>query len=634
MAGRDAEKSEALLPALVFLSPHRAFVFPLAVALALLAGCALDPIHARRAAATASAAQDRSRDCAPERRDACAIDTPYRSLVAAALQQSTPAAPVHYVNLIERGEDALLLRVHLIRSARRSIEIQTFIFSEDDAGTLVLDELVAAARRGVQVRVIADQLFSLDDAKLYAALARAHANFEFRVYNPTLHKASTPPLEFAAGVLCCFWRFNQRMHDKMLLVDGEIGIVGGRNYENRYYDWDGEFDYRDRDLLAAGPVGATMRAAFDAFWNSAYTVPLSRLRDVAGSILDAGIDAPRYAMHAYRNPARVAALSRRTDDTEFIRAHFVADALRVGRVDYFSDLPGKPSAGTARRESTRPLVALLRAAQSEIVLQTPYLVLSATAKDIFRELHRRASPPHVIVSTNSLAATDAFYVYALSYKYKKRYLRLGFEIHEFKPFPAEAAELIANYAELGAEPAQPANTARSRARGKFRDAPLKRGGVRVGLHAKSMVIDGEIAVIGSHNFDPRSEKYNTEAGFIVRDAALAARLRDSILRDTQADNAWTIAKRQRTRILGGLNNAIANLSAALPIFDLWPFRYASSFEFDPTGMHGTCRSVPPGHADFYACHTDVGDFPEVDLPLKTIYTRIVTAFGAGLVSIM
>ena len=619
----------------MFLSPRSALAFALVTVLAALTGCAVDPIHARRAAATAGAAQDRALDCAPERSDACAIDTPYRSLVASALQQSTPAAPVHYVNLIERGEDALLLRIHLIRSARRSIEIQTFIFSEDDAGTLVLDELVKAARRGVQVRVIADQLFSLDDANLYAALARAHANFEFRVYNPTLHKASTPPLEFAAGVLCCFWRFNQRMHDKMLLVDDEIGIVGGRNYENRYYDWDSEFDYRDRDLLAAGPVGAAMRTSFDAFWNSAYAVPLSRLRDVAGSILDAGVAAPRYAPHAYRNAARVAELSRRADDVDYMRTHFAADALRVGRVDYFADVPGKPSSATARRESTRPLVALLRAAKSEVVLQTPYLVLSSTAKGIFRELHRRASPPHVIVSTNSLAATDAFYVYALSYKYKKRYLKLGFEIHEFKPFPAEAAELTANHAGLDAEPALPAVSVRDRARRKYRNAPLKRGGgVRMGLHAKSMVIDGEISVIGSHNFDPRSENYNTEAGFIVRDAALGARLRDSILRDTQPDNAWTIARRQRTRILGGLSNAIANLSEALPIFDLWPFRYASSFEFDPAGMNGTCRPAPPGSADFYACHTDVGDFPEVNLPLKTIYTRIVTAFGAGLVSIM
>jgi phosphatidylserine/phosphatidylglycerophosphate/cardiolipin synthase-like enzyme len=555
-------------------------------------------------------------------------------LIEAAQSASTPAAPVHYVNLLERGEDSLLLRVHLIRNAQRSIEIQTFIFSEDDAGYLVLDELIKAARRGVKVRVIADQLFSLDDSKLYAALARAHVNFELRIYNPTFHKASTPPLEFAAGVLCCFWRFNQRMHDKMLLVDGVIGIVGGRNYEDRYYDWDNEFDYRDRDLLAIGPVGTVMRASFDTFWNSPYTVPLSRLRDVAGDILDAGIEAPRYEMHAYRNTARVAALSQRADDVDYIRTHFVDTALRVGRVDYFADVPGKPEPAQAKRESTPELTALLRAAKSEIVLQTPYLVLSSTATRIFRDLHKRAQPPRIVVSTNSLAATDAFYVYALSYKYKKRYLKLGFEIYEFKPFPAEADAIVVDYDELGAAPAQPAKSARDRARSKYRNAPLKRVGVRLGLHAKSIVIDGEIVVIGSHNFDPRSEIYNTESGFIIYDRTLAARLRESILRDAATDNAWTIAKRPPSRFFGRINSAIANVSAALPIFDLWPFRYASSFEFDPAGKGAECEPMRPGTANFYTCYTDVGDFPEVNLPLKTIYTRIVTAFGAGLVSIM
>ena len=46
------------------------------------------------------------------------------------------------------------------------------------------------------------------------------------------------------------------MHNKLLLIDDAIGIAGGRNYENRYYDWDDEFDYRDRDVLVAGPAAA------------------------------------------------------------------------------------------------------------------------------------------------------------------------------------------------------------------------------------------------------------------------------------------------------------------------------------------------------------------------------------------
>ena len=95
-------------------------------------------------------------------------------------------------------------------------------------------------------------------------------------------------------------------------------------------------------------------------------------------------------------------------------------------------------------------MALVAGARSRIVLQTPYLVLSGTARDAFAHLHKSQPGVRVVVSTNSLAATDAFYVYALSYKYKKRYLKLGFEIHEFKPFPAEASALVPGYATLGA----------------------------------------------------------------------------------------------------------------------------------------------------------------------------------------
>ena len=601
--------------------------------LSLAAGCALDPQHARLATATAAAASDQELDCPAERADRCALASPYHDLAAQALAHSTSAEPMLYVNLLERGADALLLRVHLIRSAQRSIVVQTFIFRDDDAGSLILDELVKAARRGVQVRIIADQLFSLEDTHFLAALARAHANFELRLYNPGFHKASTQSLEFAAGMLCCFLHFNQRMHDKMLLVDDAIGIVGGRNYENRYYDWDDEFDYRDRDVLAVGPVGARMRATFDTFWNDPHTVPLTHLRDVSHDILAGGIRAPRYAAHAYRNPARVEALSQKASDADFIRSEFASQAMRVGRIDYFADAPGKPAqhAPFGARESTHQLVALLRAAREEIVLQTPYLVLSKNARALFAELHARTPSPRVVVSTNSLAATDAFYVYALSYKYKRRYLKLGFEIHEFKPFPDEAADVISDYATLGRADLPPVH---AHVRARYTRAPLKREGVRLGLHAKSFVIDGAVAVIGSHNFDPRSEEYNTETGFIIYDRDFAARLRESILHDTAPENAWTIARRVRAPLFGRLSNALANISVALPIFDLWPFRYATSYEFDPDGKDGCTPAPRPGATNFQTCYVDVGDFPEVDLPLKTIYTRIVTAFGAGLVSIM
>jgi len=594
------------------------------VATVLLAGCGVNRPLARRADAIVAATRPQATDCTRE--DHCAIASPYHELAARARADSTGAVPVHYVDVLERGEDSLLLRVHLIRAARRSIDIQTFIWADDDAGWLVLDELAAAARRGVRVRVLADQLFSLDDVEWLAHIARAHANLEFRLYNPTFDEAVTQPLEFAAGLLCCFSRFNQRMHNKLLLVDGEIGIAGGRNYENRYFDWDQEFDYRDRDVLVLGPAaGAEMQASFDRFWAHPRAVPLTRLNDVNRRLVaDAGMDAPLQPRSSV-DRERIDSLRSRAGDPAYVQAQFAARALRVGRVDYFSDAPDKAARpnDAALLELTTRISGLLRGAQQRIVFETPYLVLSRRAREVFQELHRRKPPVEVLVSTNSLAATDAFYVYALSYKYKKRYLkRYGFEIHEFKPFPDDAPAFVADYERLSGG----GNTGRYH---RYERTPLVRGGVRLGLHAKSIVIDDRISVIGSHNFDPRSDDYNTESGFIIYDAAVAARVGAAIERNTAPGNAWTIAKRRRAGLLGRINNAIADLSTSLPLFDLWPFRYASSFELAPG-----CAPSRPGTPEFYACHVDVGDFPEVDLPLKTIYTRIVTAFGAGLVGIL
>ncbi|HEY6940663.1 phospholipase D family protein [Dokdonella sp.] len=602
----------------------RGAAWALLAATALLAGCGLNRPLARRADAIVAAARPQATDCTRE--DRCAIDSPYHDLAAQARAGTTADAPVHYVDVIERGEDSLLLRVHLIRAARRSIDIQTFIWADDDAGWLVLEELVAAARRGVRVRVLADQLFSLDDVEWLAHVARAHANLEFRLYNPTFSDAITQPLEFAASVLCCFSRFNQRMHNKLMLVDGEIGIAGGRNYENRYFDWDQEFDYRDRDVLVIGPAaGAEMQASFDRFWAHPRAVPLTRLNDVNRRLVaDGGRDPPLQPRSSI-DRERIEALRARATDPAYLSGQFVARTLRVGRVDYFSDAPDKAARpdDAALLALTSRISGLLRGAQRRVVFETPYLVLSRRAREVFEELHRRSPAVDVLVSTNSLAATDAFYVYALSYKYKKRYLkRYGFEIHEFKPFPDDAPEFVANYDRLVGG----GNSGRYQRYGR---APLVRGGVRLGLHAKSLVIDDRISLIGSHNFDPRSDDYNTESGFIIYDAEVAARVRASIERNAAPGNAWTIARRQRDGLFGRLNNAIADLSTALPLFDLWPFRYASSFDLAPG-----CEPSRPGSPGFYACHVDVGDFPEVDLPLKTIYTRIVTAFGAGLVGIL
>ena len=156
--------------------------------------------------------------------------------------------------------------------------------------------------------------------------------------------------------------------------------------------------------------------------------------------------------------------------------------------------------------------------------------------------------------------------------------------------------------------------------------PLRRAGVRIGLHSKSMVVDGEIAIVGSHNFDPRSAEYNTESLVIVYDPVFGKALADSIRRDMEPENAWVIAPLPKLTPLHQLNYNLGKLSEQLPIFDIWPFPYATSYE-----LKAGCQPLRPAEPGFRDCYTPVGAFPEVNLSLKMIYTRMLTVFGAGLI---
>ncbi|WP_343218381.1 phospholipase D family protein [Luteibacter aegosomatissinici] len=623
-------------------------------------GCSLSAARIQKADAVVALTVDRQLTCTQA--DHCALPSPLVDAALEANSASTPDKPVHVATLLEDGEAALAARINLIRAARQSIDVQTYIWEQDDAGKLVLDELIAAARRGVNVRIVADQLFSFRDPGLLAGLARASDHMAIRLYNPTFSSARTPPLEFAAGIICCFFRFNQRMHNKLIVVDDLIGITGGRNYEDRYFDWDPVFDYVDRDVMIGGPAAKAMAVSFDQFWDHKRSVPLTHLRDVNRELVADTDDQKKWAVPKYDNPERVAELQAHAEDPAWLDERLVRASLRLNRVEYLSDLPGKTD-NPKRREAralTRHIMGLVRNAKSEIVLQTPYLVMSRPAKKIFSTLHDQPDPPRVVVSTNSLASTDAFAVYAMSYKHRKRYLTdYGFEIYEMKPHPsnADADALEGRSAAIDTPPINrpvgsggggrrltraerqqlaaangPSESTGFLSAGRrygpsarHRPAPLLTAGVRFGLHAKSIVVDDNFSMVGTHNFDPRSDHYNTEAGVIIYDKRFADRLRGSIMQDTEPGNAWVIGPREKKiPVLSEINEFIGDVSERLPFFDLWPFRYATSYDLKPG-----CIPMRWSDPKFFECYEPVGDFPEVDVSLKVIYTRMITAFGSA-----
>ncbi len=546
---------------------------------------------------------------------------PWEPAVAAALAVpgQDEGASGNRLAIIGGGYDALLLRVHLIRQARVSIVVQTFIWTNDECGRLLMCELIEAARRGVKVRIIADHLVSAQDPKTAAFLATAHPNLELKHYRPAMSRMKPSLFQTAFASLRSFHGVNQRMHNKLMVFDGTIMITGGRNIENAYFDHSTGMNFRDRDVLAVGLVARAAAASFEQFWVYRHAVASRALADVEAIIARGGFR--RYDVRSdYDFGGYFTALEREADDAALMTERFVSRLRPAQSVAFICDEPGK-SAGFFSRTAriTRELRAALEQATASIVMQTPYLVLSKPARKLFRELRQKRPGLTVRISSNSFASTDNLLAYSANYRLRNGYVEdLKLQVYEFKPRPESMPVLFPQYplmARLAAERA-----------GEGRDVrpPF------LCVHAKSLVVDDRLAFIGSYNLDPRSENLNTEAGLLVRDPDFARELREEIERDLRPENSWVIARRAIPLRLDALNGLIDGLLSLGPI-DVWPIQNTSSFELRPGAAE-----VPPTDPRFYQNYREVGSFPGTDglLSTKEILTRLYKTVGAPLTPVL
>ncbi len=157
---------------------------------------------------------------------ASAIESELQDLAAEAISASE--WPKHYAAIYNIGEYALALRVHLIRSARYSIDIQTFIWTDDATTRFLFSELKRAAQRGVSVRLLIDHASPFGNRiEPLAAMVSAHANIEIRYFKPISKNAIKGPVDYTSIVLRNFQKLNRRMHNKLFVVDDRIAILGG-----------------------------------------------------------------------------------------------------------------------------------------------------------------------------------------------------------------------------------------------------------------------------------------------------------------------------------------------------------------------------------------------------------------------
>ena len=581
--------------------------------LLLMYGCTTQVQSELKMAVDEKIAVQRSVDvrCEASRDPFCAIQSPLIYLGSIDVLRNQ-----HHAALLDIGEDSLKARLHLIRAATQDIQFQNFLFRSDDTGGLIMHELVQAANRGVQVRILFDQLFTVSELDYLAGLALEHKNFEVRMYNPLFNMAKTNRYTMFGGVTCCFKKTNQRMHSKVLVIDDVVGMTGGRNIADRYFDFDVNYDFKDREVLLYGQVATEMRVSFDYFWDSEMTAEIGHLRDVAPLIVsDESMSLAQFEVNERLEP-----LLKEIEDKQLMHSLFVDTAHHVGRIEYVYDLPHS-SKKKSQVNSTDGLHAALAAAERSVVIQSPYLVLSRRSRKLFKTLRKDHPNIEFLFSTNSLAATDAFSAYAFTYKHKKHYIKtLGFNVYEFRPYPLDAAEFIPRMPQLILEKRDGVSSGKIPAVGP--NPTLERPGPRSGLHAKSFVIDGHVSMVGSHNLDPRGEGYNTENGVIIYDKAFAEELENSIRRDIEPGNSWVAAmKPPGPPILGGINGALESVSRSLPIFDIWPYRSTTLYELIPDA-----EPLPPGAEGFYQNYRPVGSFPEVISRKRRANVIMVSSF--------
>lgn len=419
------------------------------------------------------------------------------------------------VYILEKGEESLIGRAWLTQHATRSIDVQYFIWSTDNIGTLAAEQLLTAAERGVNVRVIVDDFLIDADEVTLAALA-ANENVDIRIYNPNISLGQSI-FSRLVNALTRFRDVNQRMHDKTAIFDGIAGITGGRNMADEYFDHDPDYNFRDRDVLVVGAAVRDMQENFNEFWDSEFAVPVEDVLDGRiGELTAAAVQRYTQELHAYAADPENFEPQIRAAIAE-MPVHFprLLDEIRWGDAVFVNDVPGKNdgSAGLAGGgESTAILVDQVRNARSSVLIQSPYLVMPKGGIELFAALVKAGV--RIRISTNSLASTDNIPAFSGYHRQRRRLLLAGVELYEYRPHPAIQAELVDRYPALAARNPQFA------------------------LHAKSMVIDDELVYIGTFNLDPRSANLNTEVGILIRDAVLAERLTGSIEKDIHEENSW------------------------------------------------------------------------------------------------
>lgn len=389
---------------------------------------------------------------------------------------------------LQHGLDAFAARIVLARQAEQRIDTQYYMWHQDTVGRSLISELIDAADRGVQVRLLVDDMYGSDGEDAWLAMSR-HPNIEVRLFAP-YSRRQPKVLQY----LTRFHDVNARMHTKSFTVDNQATILGGRNIGDEYFDADSKLAFADNDVLVIGAAVGDVSSNFDDYWNSDYAYPvaallasagndkLRRLRDDLSGVLGSE-DARRYI--------------------EAVTHGQLANALRDHSLEFLWGEGEVVHDPWWKRDQQRPgwresllitsLEPYLLESTVEVIMISPYFVPGQDTVDALCGLAGRGV--RVRILTNSLASNDVAAVHAGYSRYRTTLVRCGIELYELD------------------------ENLRNDQRKSFSWLP---GLDKSSLHAKTMIFDRKKMFVGSFNYDQRSLYLNTEIGIVFEQREVAA----------------------------------------------------------------------------------------------------------------
>jgi putative cardiolipin synthase len=436
------------------------------------------------------------------------------------------ASPDDWHVLLNDGPTALDWRLRAIDSASDSIDLQTFLWHFDTVGALVLDHVIRAADRGVTVRMLIDDTFLVHEDELLLALAE-HPNIEYRVFNPFKRRSGGMATRQLLN-LGEFRRLDHRMHNKAMVIDNQVAIVGGRNLADEYFGLDENANFRDLELILGGAIVRDVSAAFDGYWNDRWSFPIETITHDKAS--------PQQLAEARQVAGEVPHLHTEESAEELVaRWRELAHGADTGATVLFVDKP--PEDNPRDRDEAPIQVAnalgdIFDEASSEIVIVSAYLIPTPELEGaVDRALDRGV---RVRILTNSIRSNNHLTAHSAYRNHIGALLESGAELHEVR---------------VDAEQ-----------RDRYMLPPVEEK--MLALHAKALVIDDDRVFVGSANLDPRSLRINTEMGLLVTSESFNRSVRAAVETDFSDENAWRLELREDGKIYWVTDNQVLDTQPA------------------------------------------------------------------------